>query len=124
MIDHVSIKVSNLEESRAFYEKIFAPLGYKISFGREGEMWAFDIGNRSLFEILQHNGNDPITGVHVAFRAESQEQVRAFHDAAISYGATDNGKPGLRPNYTPNYYASFILDPDGHNIEAMVDKQY
>ncbi len=121
MFDHVSIKVSDLEKSKEFYEKSFAPLGYKVSFGKDGIFHAFDIGKGFLFEIFQHKSNEPITSTHTAFRAEGQEMVRAFYSAAIEVGATDNGKPGPRPNYTKNYYACFILDPDGHNIEVMFD---
>lgn len=121
MFDHVSIKVSNLEKSKIFYQQVFAPLGYEISFGKEGIFHAFDIGNHCLFEIIKNKDNSTITGVHVAFRAENKEKVIAFYQAAIAAGATENGKPGPRPQYTENYYASFILDPDGHNIEVMFD---
>jgi catechol 2,3-dioxygenase-like lactoylglutathione lyase family enzyme len=121
MFDHVSIKVNDLEKSKVFYEKTFAPLGYKFSFGKDGIFYAFDIGSHCLFEIVKHNDNSPITGVHIAFRVENKEKVIAFHQAAIEAGATDHGKPGPRPQYTENYYASFILDLDGHNIEAMCD---
>ncbi len=121
MIDHISIKVADLTKSKLFYEKSFVPLGYKVSFGEDGIFHAFDIGNGCLFEIVQHNSNEVITSTHIAFRVENQESVQAFHSAAIHAGATDNGKPGPRPNYTKNYYACFILDPDGHNIEAMFD---
>ncbi len=121
MIDHVTIKVSNLEKSKAFYEKAFAPLGYKISFSKEGIFYAFDIGNGCLFEIVKHESKDPITGTHVAFRVGDQETVHEFYEACIAAGATDNGEPGPRPNYTKDYYACFVLDPDGHNIEAIYD---
>ena len=121
MIDHVSIKVSDLQKSKLFYEKAFAPFGYKIAFGEEGVFYAFDVGNGCLFEIIKFNSNKSITSSHIAFRAASQKQVQDFYAAAIEAGATDNGEPGQRPNYTKNYYACFILDPDGHNIEAMFD---
>ncbi len=121
MIDHVTIKVSNLENSKAFYEKAFAPLGYNVAFGKDAIFYAFDIGNGCLFEIAKHESKHPITGTHVAFRVESYDKVHEFYKASISAGAIDNGKPGPRPNYTKGYYACFILDPDGHNIEAMFD---
>lgn len=121
MIDHVTIKVSNLEKSREFYEKAFAPLGYKVAFGKNGVFYAFDIGKGFLFEIAQHNDECQITSVHIAFRVQNQEKVREFYRAAIAAGATDNGAPGPRPAYTENYYACFVLDPDGHNIESMFD---
>lgn len=121
MIDHVTIYVSDLERSKRFFETAFIPFGYKVSFGEEGIFWAFDIGKGCLFEIAQYKGSSPLTNVHVAFRAMDIQQVQDFHRAAISSGAIDNGHPGPRPNYTENYYACFVRDPDGHNIEAMFD---
>ncbi|MGK9164991.1 VOC family protein [Inquilinus limosus] len=120
MIDHVTINISDLQKSKRFYESALAPLGYRLAFGKEGSFWAFDIGD-GLFEIQQSSSAPPLTSVHVAFRVESKEEVDAFHRAALAAGGRDNGAPGPRPQYTPNYYASFVLDPDGHNIEAMID---
>ncbi|TQV66920.1 VOC family protein [Exilibacterium tricleocarpae] len=120
MIDHVTVSVSNLENSKRFYEKAFQPLGYKVSFGETGVFWAFDIG-KGLFEICQADTQAPLTGFHIAFRVDNQTKVRAFYQAALAAGARDNGAPGPRPDYTENYYACFILDPDGHNIEAVFD---
>lgn len=121
MFDHVSIKVSDLTKSKAFYEKAFLPLGYKISFGKEGLFYAFDIGNNCLFEIIQHKEVTPITGTHFAFRVTTHDKVNDFYRAALEAGAKDNGKPGPRPQYTAEYYACFVLDPDGHNVEVMYD---
>ncbi len=121
MIDHVTIYVSDLERSKRFYEAAFVPVGHKVSFGKEGVFWAFDIGKGCLFEIAQYKGDSPLTNVHVAFRAKDSRQVQDFHKAAIGAGAKDNGPPGPRPDYTENYYACFVRDPDGHNIEAMFD---
>lgn len=121
MIDHVTFAVSDIETSKRFYEQAFAPLGYRIAFGEEGRFWAFDIGD-GLFEIMQADGKAPLTRVHVAFRVGSHAKVRDFHAAALAAGARDNGAPGPRPQYTPNYYACFVLDPDGYNIEAMIDQ--
>lgn len=120
MIDHVTIAVSDLTRSKAFYEKAFAPLGYAISFGEEGVFWAFDIGD-GLFEIMQSDTPVPPTRVHIAFRVAQRNLVDAFHRSALAAGAHDNGAPGPRPQYTETYYACFVLDPDGHNIEAMID---
>ncbi len=119
MIDHITISVKNLEESKTFYEKAFKPLGYKVSFGKENIFWAFDIGSGCLFEIQAHKTSNDITPVHVAFRASDHESVNAFYAAALAVGAKDNGSPGPRPQYGECYYACFVLDPDGHNIEAM-----
>ncbi|KEI72455.1 VOC family protein [Endozoicomonas elysicola] len=122
MIDHVTISVSDVELSRKFYEAAFRPLGYKIAFGEEGRMWAFDLGKGFLFEIRSPNTTEALTSFHIAFRAESQLKVQEFYEAALQAGARDNGAPGSRPQYTENYYACFVYDPDGHNIEAMFDK--
>lgn len=121
MIDHVTIYVSDLEKSKNFYIDAFKPLGYEISFGEEKIFWAFDVGHRCLFEIAQSKEQSPITPCHIAFRLKNQKMVDAFYRAAISAGANDNGAPGPRPQYTPNYYACFVHDFDGYNIEAMFD---
>lgn len=121
MIDHVTLAVSDLEKSKRFYEAAFAPVGYAVAFGEEGRFWAFSVGD-GLFEIMQADAKGPLTRVHVAFRVGSHAEVRDFHVAALAAGARDNGAPGPRPHYTANYYACFILDPDGYNIEAMIDQ--
>ncbi|HSW92997.1 MAG TPA: VOC family protein [Gammaproteobacteria bacterium] len=123
MIDHVTIYVSDLNKSRAFYENAFAPFSYQIIFGDENRFWAFDIGNGSLFEIAQYKNNDKLTSCHIAFRAKNQEEVQQFYKAAILAGGKCNGAPGLRPKYTETYYAAFVYDPDGHNIEAVFDSK-
>jgi len=121
MIDHVSILVNDLTESKIFYEKAFVPFGFVVTFGENDKFWAFNIGNGALFEILQHETNDKLTHCHIAFRANSKEQVNNFYEAALEAGAKCNGAPGPRPQYTEGYYAAFILDPSGHNIEAVYD---
>ena len=123
MIDHVTISVNDLKKSKIFYEKLFIPFDYHISFGVDEKFWAFDIGNGALFEIAQYKENIKLTSCHIAFRAKSQEQVKEFYTAAIAAGGKCNGAPGPRPQYTENYYAAFILDPDGHNIEAVFDRK-
>jgi catechol 2,3-dioxygenase-like lactoylglutathione lyase family enzyme len=121
VIDHITIEVSDLEKSKTFYEKAFKPLGYKVAFGEKGKFWAFDVGV-GLFEIMPAKTKLPLTNIHVAFRAKTKSEIVKFYEAAIEAGAKDNGAPGPRPAYTQNYYASFVLDPDGHNIEAMLDE--
>lgn len=133
MIDHVLIYVTHLEKSKAFYEAAFLPLGYKIAFGEEGKFCSFSVGNGCLFEIAQmpkgegeslaQNGGKAaaITPCHVAFRGRSREDVHAFYAAACAAGGVCNGPPGPRPHYTPTYYATFIKDPSGHNIEVMTE---
>jgi catechol 2,3-dioxygenase-like lactoylglutathione lyase family enzyme len=120
LIDHITIAVGDLAKSKIFYEKAFSPLGYALSFGKEDVFWAFDIGNGCLFEIQQADSQPPLTPVHIAFRARAE--VEAFYHAALEAGARDHGAPGPRPHYGPDYFACFVLDPDGHNIEAMINQ--
>lgn len=122
MIDHITIAVRDVQASKRFYEKAFVPLGYKISFGEESVFWAFDVGLGSLFEIRHAGEQEAICSCHVAFRVGGEEQVRKFHAAALGAGGLDNGAAGLRPHYSAGYYACFVHDPDGHNIEAMCDQ--
>ena len=122
MIDHITVEVSDLGRSKLFYERAFASLGYGLSFGKEGVFWAFDVGNGCLFEIQATGEKPPLTHLHVAFRVKDIFEVDAFHRAAIEAGARDNGAPGPRPDYGENYYACFVLDPDGYNIEAMINE--
>ncbi|TLX14404.1 VOC family protein [Rhizobium sp. MHM7A] len=121
MIDHITIAVSDLERSKAFYESALEPLGYRCAFGKESVFWAFDVGG-SLFEIQRTDEKPPLTRLHVAFRVRDRAEVAAFYQAALQAGARDNGAPGPRPEYAGNYYACFVLDPDGYNIEAMINE--
>jgi catechol 2,3-dioxygenase-like lactoylglutathione lyase family enzyme len=122
VIDHITIEVSDLQISKSFYERAFEPLGYRLSFGKEGVFWAFDVGDGSLFEIQHTGSKPPLTHLHVAFRVQSRTEVDSFYHAALQAGAKDNGAPGPRTEYAANYYACFVLDPDGYNIEAMINK--
>ena len=121
MIDHVTFKVKDLKVSREFYTKALEALEHSWAFGEDGVFEAFELDDGCLFEIAQYRGQDKITSSHLAFRTHSKKQVDAFFEAAIKAGGSSNGKPGSRPNYTETYYACFVLDPDGHNIEAMFD---
>jgi len=115
-IDHLGFNVRDFAKSRAFYAAALAPLDMKAEM--EGANWAgFGRAGKPEFWIGTH-GAVP-SGIHVAFVAPDRAQVRAFHAAALAAGGTDNGAPGLRPQYHPNYYGAFVLDPDGHNIEAV-----
>lgn len=118
MLDHVIVDVADLEASRDFYERALAPLG--ISLAMEfGDMRAFGSGNAGPHFWIAGRAAGSANGVHVAFTAPSQQAVDAFHEAALAVGATDNGRPGFRPHYHPSYYAAFVLDRDGNNIEAV-----
>lgn len=125
MLDHISVPVSNLKISAAFYEKTLRVLGYRkikdfgnaVSFGTSHEHpGSFDPGGDFW---LYQSASAPCKAVHFAFSASSQDAVSAFHQAGIAAGATDNGQPGLREHYHPDYYAAFLIDPDGYNIEAV-----
>ena len=117
MLDHVTLKVSDLKASLTFYTAALKPLGISRLFG-DGEYYAgFGIAPKAFFWIGQ--SKEPVTGTHVALAAPDHATVEAFHAAALAAGAKDNGEPGLRPHYHKDYYGAFVLDPDGHNIEAV-----
>ena len=116
MLDHIIITVENYDKSREFYEKALAPLGYQVSMEFE-QGCGFSVLEKPDFWIRQ--GDKVTPRIHVAFTSRDRETVDAFHAAALAAGGTDNGAPGLRPDYHPNYYGAFVFDPDGHNIEAV-----
>lgn len=122
MIDHIGFPVSNYDRAKSFYAAALAPLGYALVMEvRQDENDAlacgFGIGGKPDFWI---GGEGKLEKpVHVAILASDRAAVDAFHRAALAAGGTDNGAPGLRPHYHPNYYAAFVRDPDGHNIEAV-----
>jgi catechol 2,3-dioxygenase-like lactoylglutathione lyase family enzyme len=124
MIDHVGFPVSDYGRSKAFYEKALAPLGYTLimEFGGEhtesgSPAAGFGAAGKPDFWI---GGEGGLAGVvHIALAAKDRTAVDAFHRAALAAGARDNGAPGLRPQYHANYYGAFVLDPDGHNVEAV-----
>ncbi|KGJ17194.1 VOC family protein [Paracoccus sanguinis] len=124
MIDHLGLAVADLARSRAFYEAALAPLGAAVQkevtdamTGGHGAHLGFGTPESPDFWIS--SGKPATTGVHVAFAARDRATVDAFHAAALAAGGTDNGAPGLRPEYHPNYYGAFVLDPDGNNVEAV-----
>jgi catechol 2,3-dioxygenase-like lactoylglutathione lyase family enzyme len=125
LLDHITLNVSDYARSKAFYEKALSPLGVAAimefgeacGFGRERKP-DFWIGKGpTSFQKPEQLAS--ITPVHVAFTARSRAEVDAFHAAALAAGGKDFGAPGLRPMYHPNYYGAFVLDPDGHNVEAV-----
>ena len=120
MFDHVSIAVADFERSRAFYEAVFKTLGYGVVLEIAGSAVGFGPNTNLMFEIGKA-GADGATSrsVHVAFSAGSEDAVRAFHATALAHGATDHGGPGLRPQYEPGYFAAFVIDLNGHNLEAV-----
>jgi catechol 2,3-dioxygenase-like lactoylglutathione lyase family enzyme len=116
MLDHVSLSVPDPRRSQAFYAKALAPLGYKLISPAESG-FGIGIDGGSTVWVSKGAAQKPIA--HLAFRARDRKQVQEFHKAALAAGGRDNGKPGLRTEYAPNYYAAFALDPDGNNIEAV-----
>ena len=116
MFDHVGLNVSDYERSRAFYEAALAPLGYRVVVAFDKSA-GFGQGDRPEFWV---NQREPLgTGTHIAFVSDDRATVDAVYAAAIEAGGRDNGAPGIRERYNPNYYAAFVFDPDGNNIEAV-----
>ncbi|MFS8048492.1 VOC family protein [Rhizobium sp. BR 314] len=127
MLHHISFGVSNIERAAAFYDAAFAHLGYvrvwddlnpgdpdqAVGYGPPGG------GDKFAIKLRGDAASPPGLGFHLAFSAPSQEAVVLFHDAALAHGGTDNGPPGLRPHYAPDYFAAFVVDPDGYHIEVV-----
>ncbi|GFE64519.1 VOC family protein [Litoreibacter roseus] len=122
MIDHISFGVTDFARSTAFYDQAFAPLGVRRLFDvpeeqSDGVKVTGYGDDRPWFWLAEENATTGL--MHIALQAKTNAAVDAFHAAALRAGGTDNGAPGLRPHYHPGYYAAFVLDPDGHNIEAV-----
>lgn len=119
IFDHIVLIISNNKKSKIFYEKALSPLG--IQFVREDDdcIGFGTNGKPSLWLCEENNIQKPM---HIAFVAESRKAVDAFHAGAIAAGGKDNGAPGIRENYHPDYYGAYVIDPDGHNIEAVCRK--
>jgi catechol 2,3-dioxygenase-like lactoylglutathione lyase family enzyme len=117
MLDHVTIGVSDFARAQKFYDAALKPLGI-VRFASDGAHFAgYGVKPKAFFWIGLRDAIQ--TGAHIAFTAPDRATVDAFHRAAMAAGGRDNGAPGLRPNYHANYYGAFVLDPDGHNIEAV-----
>ncbi len=114
MIAHTTLHVTDYAKSKAFYQKVLETLGYRNNM-EYGDSAGFNDGKNTDFWISRE---DTVVATHLAFEAKSRDQVKAFHKAALAAGAKDNGAPGYR-DYWPGYYAAFVHDPDGHNIEAV-----
>jgi catechol 2,3-dioxygenase-like lactoylglutathione lyase family enzyme len=118
VIDHIGVGVRDFEESLDFYGRALAPLGFEQVALIDADNRAAGFGVRGRDDFWIHEGR-PVGRMHVAFDAESRDAVDAFHAAALDAGGRDNGAPGVRPAYSDTYYAAFILDPNGNNIEAV-----
>jgi len=123
MLDHVGFAVSDIDRSRAFYETALAPIGLEVV----GEVENTDAGGRAVLfgkpgeeaELVIADHEQPGEGNHIAFRVDSRAEVDSFYAAALEAGGIDNGRPGIRKAYAADYYAAFVLDPDGFNVEAV-----
>ncbi|AVA19806.1 MULTISPECIES: VOC family protein [unclassified Rhizobium] len=127
MLHHISFGVSDIERAATFYDAAFAPLGYvrvwedlnpgdpnqAIGYGPPGG------GDKFAIKLRGKEAHAPGPGFHLAFVAPSRDAIVSFHKAALAHGGKDNGPPGLRPHYGPNYFAAFVIDPDGHRIEVV-----
>jgi catechol 2,3-dioxygenase-like lactoylglutathione lyase family enzyme len=123
MIDHLGLGVRDFAASKAFYAKALQPIGYELlmefaAVGTEGHA-AAGFGAPPKPDFWIGGGKPNVPPVHVAIQAATRAQVDAFYQAALAAGGRDNGAPGVRPAYHPDYYGAFVLDPDGHNIEAV-----
>lgn len=126
VLDHIRFAVGDYEKAKAFYEAALAPLGIgpvmevgPEQTGEEG--WAIGYGRGQKPELWIASGG-PTERIHIALTADDRAQVDAFYEAAVRAGATDNGAPGIRPHYHPDYYGAFVIDPEGHNLEAVCHK--
>jgi catechol 2,3-dioxygenase-like lactoylglutathione lyase family enzyme len=132
MLHHFSFAVSDLARSATFYDAVLAPLGYvrvwtqESGPGRKESAVVYGLPGADdgfAIRLRQQGVVAPSEGFHVAFRAPSQETATAFHQAALEHGGRDNGGVGFHPEHGPNYFAAFVLDPDGYQIEAVVDEK-
>jgi len=123
MLHHISLGVSDLGRSAAFYDAVLAPLGYvrvwtdstAIGYGEPGG------GDKLAIKLRKEGAMAPGPGFHLALSAPDRDAVTRFHEAALAHGGQDNGAAGLRPHYGPNYFAAFVIDPDGYRIEAVIN---
>ncbi|QDP22920.1 VOC family protein [Bradyrhizobium cosmicum] len=123
MIDHLGISVSDYERAKAFYAKALAPLDYglimEVTAEQTGHVASAGFGANGKPDLWFSAEGAMNRPVHIAILAKDRATVDAFYKAAMAAGGRDNGAPGIRPHYHPNYYGAFVLDPDGHNIEAV-----
>ena len=123
MFDHVGFPVANYKKAKVFYSKALAPLGFElvmeVSSERPGDKAHAGFGTQGRPRFWISEGEVDKGSLHIAFKAKTRKAVEEFYEAALKAGAKDNGAPGLRPHYHENYYGAFVLDLDGHNIEAV-----
>ena len=117
MFDHFEIKTINYKHCKEFYSKVLLPLKIELKWSDETAAGFGCIGSEKVGFLIEKSDNQ--TALHIAFTASDIAAVKLFHDSGIKNGFVCNGKPGIRDNYAPNYYAAFLLDPDGNNVEAV-----
>jgi len=117
MLDHITIGVAGIETSKRFYDKALSPLGITRLYAEGKDFAGYGMGEKAFFWIAQRAGAQ--TSTHIAFTAPDRATVDNFYKTALAAGGRDNGPPGLRPHYHDSYYGAFVLDPDGHNLEAV-----
>ena len=118
MLDHVTIAVADFVRSRAFYDAVLAPLGITRLFADGQKAAGYGKGGKAFFWIAEQDR--PPGRAHIAFKGERRADIEAFYKIALEHGGMDNGPPGPRPEYHDRYYAAFVFDPDGNNIEAVI----
>lgn len=124
MLHHLSFGVRDLARSSAFYDAALGALGFRrVYTGEASAGYGLVDGQDLLLLNLDPDARAPGAGFHLAFAAPSRAAVDAFHAAALAAGGHDNGAPGLRPEYGPEYYAAFVIDPEGHRVEAVVNRR-
>ena len=124
MIHHVSIGARDIKVTKAFYDAALAPLGYTCL--RSRDTWLGYGKDRVVFSVRLSTtpvAREPASGLHFCFSAPTRKSVAEFHDAALSTGGRDNGKPGIRADYAPTYFAAYAIDPDGYHIEAYCGQE-
>ena len=130
MLHHISLGVSDIDRAAAFYDAALAPLGYirvweDLASGADDQAVGYGVaggGDKLAIKLRGKGQRPPGPGFHLAFAAPDRQAIAAFHAAALAHGGRDNGGPGLRAHYGPNYFAAFVVDPDGHHIEAVFNQ--
>lgn len=124
IFNHIQVKVNDIEKARKFYDNVMATLGHEIVLEEEGVVIGYGFNAHDMFEIRQACAEAKLSqAVHIAFNARDKNMVEDFYRKALENGAQCNGKPGYRPQYEDGYYAAFVIDLDGHNIEAVYSER-
>lgn len=130
MLHHISLGVCDIDRSAAFYDAVLAPLGYvrvwaDLRPGEAGQAVGYGVAGGGDTLAIKHRPDGqrpPGPGFHLAFSSPDRQAIHAFHGQALAHGGGDNGLPGPRPDYGPHYYAAFVIDPDGHHLEAVFNR--